>query len=111
MIGGVAVSVAYCDLSRCVRVYTDPRVSAPLEIEVAGTLNREMVIKLGGRFYFQRSGEAVKTTGRPGAIPYALLTPTLVKWQDWTRDHPQTDVYVGSVGPLIRENMMHPTPQ
>src|SRR5262245_5792459 len=33
-----------------------------------------------------------------------------VKWKDWQRDHPQTDVYVGAGGPLGKANMMRATP-
>jgi hypothetical protein len=111
MIGGVAVSVAYCDLSRCLRVYTDPAGTAPLDIEVAGILDREMVMKMGGRFYFQRSGEPVEPSDCPPAIPCDQVSPTVARWKDWTRDHPQTDVYVGALGALRRENLLHAMPQ
>jgi hypothetical protein len=111
MIGGVAVSVAYCDLSRCLRVYTDPAGKTPLDIEVAGLLDREMVIKMGGRFYYQRSGEPVEPSECPPVIPCDQVTPTVAKWKDWTRDHPRTDVYVGTVGPIRRENMIRATLQ
>jgi hypothetical protein len=106
MIDGVAVSIAYCDLTRCVRVYTDPAIRAPLDLQVAGMLNREMVIKFGGSLYFQRSGKALDSTRGLSAIPYALVTPALVTWSDWARDHPETDVYVGDRGPLRKENMV-----
>jgi hypothetical protein len=110
MIGGVAVSVAYCNLSRCVRVYTDPGATAPLDVEVAGVLDREMVIKLRGVPYFQRSGEPVEPGASPATIPYNLLTPTIVKWNQWTRQHPETDVYEGTRGVVQRENMLRAMP-
>lgn len=110
MIGGVAVSVAYCNLSRCVRVYTDPGATAPLDAEVAGVLDREMVIKLRGVPYFQRSGAPVEPATGAAAIPYSLLTPTIVKWNQWTRQHPETDVYEGTRGVVQRENMLRAMP-
>jgi hypothetical protein len=110
MIGGVAVSVAYCNLSRCVQVYTDPRATAPLEAEVAGVLDREMVIKLGGVAYFQRSSAPVEPAQSPAAIPYSLLAPTVVKWNQWTRQHPETDVYEGNRSVVRKENMLRAMP-
>ena len=58
--GGVPASVAYCNLSDCLRVYTDPQASAPLRIEVAGQLNGGLVLAIGGSYYFQNSGRPVE---------------------------------------------------
>ena len=110
MIGGVAVSVAYCNLSRCVKVYTDPGATAPLDAEIAGVLNREMVIKLRGTPYFQSSGAPMRPAGGPAAIPYDLLTPTVMKWNQWTQRHPDTDVYEGKSGVVQKESMLRPMP-
>jgi hypothetical protein len=95
VIGGVPVSVAYSNLSDCVRVYTDPRGSAPLDADVPGLLNREMVVKLAGIQYFHNSGKPVDPATNPSPIPYRLLTSTRTSWKEWTKHHPDTDVYVG----------------
>jgi hypothetical protein len=95
LIGGVPVSVAYCDLTQCVRIYTDPRGSAPLDAQVAGLLNNEMIIQLGGTLYFHQSGMPAVPTDNPPPIPYRLLTPTVTTWKEWTERHPETDVYLG----------------
>lgn len=96
MIGGVAVSVAYCNVTRTARVYTDPKASQPLDAEVLGLLNREeMVIRLGGHLYAHRSGQPVEPAKSPPPIPYQILTPTLTTWQAWLKRYPQTDVFVG----------------
>jgi hypothetical protein len=95
LVGGVPVAVTYCDLTNCVRVYTDPRASAPMEIEVAGLTDGEMVMKLGGVLYFQKSGKPLKPGDSPTTIPFALLSPTRTTWKEWTHLHPETDVYVG----------------
>jgi hypothetical protein len=95
LIGGVPVSVAYCNVSHCVRVYTDPQGSQPLDAEVPGLLNGQMVIRLGGTLYFHESGRAVEPGENPPAMPYTLLTPTVTTWKEWTRLHPDTDVYDG----------------
>ena len=95
MIGGAPVSVAYCNLTRCVSVYTDPGGSAPLNVEVSGVLNDEMILKLAGNLYFQKSGQSLTPGDGPSAIPYDMLTPTLTTWKEWTKQHPDTDVYTG----------------
>jgi hypothetical protein len=95
LVGGVPVAVAYCDLSDCVRVYTDRRGSAPMDIAVAGMIDGEMVMKLGGVLYFHRSGRPMKPGDGAAAIPFEPLSPTRTTWKEWTRLHPETDVYVG----------------
>jgi Protein of unknown function (DUF3179) len=96
MIGGAPVSVAYCNLTRCVRVYTDPEGSAPLNVEVSGTFHDEMILKLAGNLYYQKSGQSLTLGEGPAAIPYDMLTPTLTTWKEWTKQHPDTDVYMGN---------------
>jgi hypothetical protein len=95
LIGRVPVSVAYCNLTHCVRVYTDPRNSAPLDAKVAGLLNGHMVMNLSGALYFQDSGRPVEPAKNPPPIPYDVLTPTLTTWKEWTRLHRETDIFVG----------------
>jgi hypothetical protein len=110
VIGDVPVSVSYCNLTRCVRIYTDPRVSTPLDAEVAGLLNSEMVIKLAGNLYFQRSGMPVEPAKSPPAMPYKVLTPTLSTWKEWIGHHPQTDVFTGGrlAPPETEPDKRHP---
>ena len=75
LIGGVPVSVGYCNLSDCLRVYTDPRGSAPLEIEVAGRYGSEMVVKFNGALYFHGSGRDRWTRVR--VVPRSLSRDSL----------------------------------
>jgi hypothetical protein len=95
LIGDVPVSVAYSTLNQCVRVYTGPKNSGLLDAEVPGLLNQRMVIKLGGTLYFHRSGMPVEPAGNPPPIPYTLINPTVTTWKEWTRRHPDTDIFVG----------------
>jgi Protein of unknown function (DUF3179) len=119
LIAGVPVSVAYCNLTECVRVYTGPAGSGPLDLAVAGLLNDEMVLKVGDTPYFQGSGklvrpEVLESSHNPVAvafarnakavvgsgqgareIPYAMLTPVLTTWKSWVEQHPESDVFTG----------------
>jgi hypothetical protein len=95
LVNGVPVSVVYCNLTRCLRVYTDSANSRPLDIQAAGLFNGEMVVRLRGALYLQSSGKALDPVGTPSSAPYELLVPTLATWSEWTRRHPDTDVCLG----------------
>jgi hypothetical protein len=95
LVGGVPVSVAYCNVTHCIRVYTDPRSSQPLDAEVYGLVNGQMVIRMGETLFFQDSGMAIEPDANPPAMPYQLLTPIVTTWKEWTRLHPDTEVYDG----------------
>lgn len=95
LIGKVPVSISYCNLSNCVRVYMDTKSSEPLDIQVAGILNGDMILKIKGSLYSQKSGTAVETGEGHAKVPYATLTPERTTWRQWRMDHPETDLYVG----------------
>jgi hypothetical protein len=119
LVAGLPVSVAYCNVTGCVRVYTGPPGPAPLDLTVAGLLNDEMVLNAGGSLYFQGSGKLVdpallESSHNPVAVahahnarktstanqgtsgmPYDTLTPVLTTWQAWVEQHPDSDIYTG----------------
>lgn len=95
LIGEVPVSVVFCDLSDCLRVYTDPQGSTPLGIEVAGRNGSDMIVRLNGVLYDHASGLSVAPEEGRIAFPYTKLAPTRTTWKEWVRRHPDTDVYEG----------------
>ena len=96
LVGDLPVTVAYCDLSDCVRAYT-ARDGGPLDVSVGGLYGgRDMVLDVGGRLYFQESGAALSPGVGPSAIPLERLSPTRATWAEWKRLHPETDVYEGA---------------
>jgi hypothetical protein len=95
MIGTVPVSVAYCNLSGCVSVFTDPAGSAPLDVKVAGILNLEMVLQINGNLYYQKSGSPADPAKASPAMPLQVLAPIRTNWGEWRRLHPETDLYIG----------------
>ena len=99
LIGTDRVLVTYCNLSQCIRTYTNPGSSVPLDAEVVGLLNSEMVVKLQGNMYFQRSGLPLDPSKNPPPIPFDALSSTLTTWKDWINHHPYTDVYDGAARP------------
>jgi hypothetical protein len=68
MIGGVAVSVAYCDLTDCVRGYTDASAAQPLDVAVEGLYLGEMAIKAHGGLHPPHGGRRAWVEGRSSAV-------------------------------------------
>jgi hypothetical protein len=98
LLGGVPISVTYCDMTDCVRAYTDTRGTAPLGFSVGGLYvdnGPEMVLKLDGAYYFQKSGKLIEPSSGPAAIPYDLVEPTRTTWKEWVKRHPDTDAFTG----------------
>ena len=95
LVGGAPVSVAYCDQTDCIRTYTGPGAE-PLRVRIAGMTDGGLVVKLDGVYYDHRSGRVVE--GPPGAAPLPLdrVPWTRTTWGRWRREHPATDVSVGS---------------
>jgi hypothetical protein len=101
LVGGAPVSVAYCDLTGCIRTYTGPGAE-PLRVGIAGLRDGGLVVKLDGVYYDHQSGRVVE--GPPGAAPLPLdrVPWTRTTWGRWRREHPATDVSVGSTTAPIR---------
>jgi hypothetical protein len=95
LIGGVPVSVTYCDVRDCTRVYTDPHGSAPLDITQAGLRDGRMVVRVGGALYDHESGRPLEAGAGRSAIPFEPLAATRTTWGEWRRRHPGTGLYVG----------------
>lgn len=103
VIGGVPVSVVYCDLTDCAQAFTEAEGAAPLDLQIAGVIDGGMVVIIGGVYYYQKSGTPVESGGNvPAAPPFRLLTPARMDWKSWVGRHPGTDVYVGDRRQLPR---------
>jgi hypothetical protein len=99
LVGEVPVTVAYCDLSDCVRGYTARDGDRPLAVSVGGLYQgREMVLDVGGALYFQEPGAGLSPGVGPSVIPLERLSPIRATWGEWKRLHPLTDVYEGVRG-------------
>jgi hypothetical protein len=99
LLGGVPVTVAYCDRTDCARVYIDPDGHQSLDVAVGGWAGQpgpdpdgDMLIRVGSDYYYQ-------DTGRPldgwGDFPYAEAEFERVTWGTWRRSHPDTDLVTG----------------
>lgn len=96
MINDTPVSVTYCDLMNCVRVFTDEDSDDPLELRTGG-YNKGMLLQVEGYgFYAQDNG----TPAHEGmkAFPYDAMKFERMTWREWRARHPKTDVYEGIEG-------------
>jgi hypothetical protein len=101
VVGGAPVSVAYCDRTGCIRTYTGPGAE-PLRVGIAGLRDGGLVVKLDGVYYDHQSGQVIE--GPPGAapLPHDRVPWTRTTWGRWRREHPATDVSIGSAAAPIR---------
>ena len=101
VVGGVPVSVTYCDRTNCTRVYTNGPSSTPLAVDLGGLYGKEMVVKIGGVLYFQESGQPFDPGQGGSPLPFADHAWERTTWKEWRNRHPDTDLFVGlgGVGP------------
>ena len=85
-IRGQAVSATYCNLSNCVRVFSDEQSDQPLTLGVGGLdRNWQMVLQFDGRRYSQTSQK----------IPLHDVDHTRTTLADWKKAHPGSLIYSG----------------
>lgn len=95
VVGGVPISVAYCDISGCTRIFTGPKAGQPLDLLVGGIKDSRMVLKVNGHIYRQETAEALDKSDP--YFPYQEYPADLTVWAEWRRAHPKTDVYMGAL--------------
>jgi hypothetical protein len=93
VLGGVPVTVTYCDVRDCARVFTSDTGGTPLGLSVGGFRAGGMVMKLDGRSYRQDTGAPLDADGGP-AFPYRTLPAEETTWAEWRHAHPDTDLSV-----------------
>ena len=104
-IGGVPLTVAYCNLSQSAQIYTNTTDGQAIDVEVVGLRDHQMVIKVAGYLYFHPSGLPVEPEKKPPPLPCGVLTPMVTTWKAWTNLHPKTDVYLGHGLILLCQNI------
>jgi uncharacterized protein DUF3179 len=92
-LGGVPITVTYCNLFHCTRLFTATGTSEPLDISQGGLKPSGMVLKVGGYPYRQDSSAPLEE-GAP-SFPYDPYPGDETTWGTWRQSHPDTDLYVG----------------
>jgi hypothetical protein len=86
------VTVAYCDVSDCARVFSSAEIDGPLNLRVAGWMGTQMGVALGSEFYLLDSAE----------IPLANLDFVRTTWGEWKQKFPATEVFIGGIDAEFR---------
>lgn len=85
VIAGIPVSVTFCDMTHCARVFTKSGSSAALDLAVGGLRQGKMVLLVDGREFVQDDD------GIPlDDVPHEQMT-----WTEWKTTHPDSEVYLG----------------
>jgi len=100
-LGGISVSVTYCDRTNCAAVFTDSEANGPMDIGVAGYDGRPdggLLLRVGNDLYNQKTGKPLHKSWSfrsPHPFPFAARHFVRMSWKQWREKHPDTDVYDG----------------
>ena len=88
MVGGLAVSITYCDQTDFARVFTDPGMDEPLKLRTAGWMQKQLALQVG-------SPENIHLHDDKD-IPLEDYPFVRIPGQ-WRSQHPEGLVYVGGI--------------
>jgi hypothetical protein len=88
-IGGVAVTVTFCDRAHCARAFTVKGAVEPLAVQLGGWSGDQMLLLVDGRMIPQDSDD----------IPLDEIAVESSTWSNWKASHPDTDVFTGRAAP------------
>jgi hypothetical protein len=95
LVGDVPVSVTYCDLANCLRVYTFDKRGEPIPLTQAGRTGEGLLLRYEDRIYAQVAESLPGGGGQEPPLQKLAFEKTT--WKSWRQAHPSTDVYIGSV--------------
>jgi len=84
-IGTVPVTITYCMLLKCARVFTRIGATEPLDVSLGGMLQGSMALEIDGETFAQDAPD----------LPVEDLDFAETTWGRWKVTHPDTDIFVG----------------
>ncbi len=96
LFGTTAVSVTYCDLDDCVRIFTAKEQQHLLDLRITGPdarRPRKMVLQLNEQRYWQDTGESLEA-GQP-VLPLKTMFYERTTLGNWRTQYPNTEVFTG----------------
>lgn len=94
LLGDCPISVTYCGLTRCARVFTSERKGTILNLGVGDLSGGSMTLKVGNVLYAHQTGQNLSSPG--GApLPYPEHSYERTTWKKWRTAHPDTDIFAG----------------
>jgi len=97
VLGGKAVSVAYCNIFDCITAYGGEDAANPLDLGVAGLAGGSMLLSVHGFAFYQKTSEPADPTPAGQELPkfpYASYPAERTTWGRWKTLHPDTDLYL-----------------
>lgn len=89
MVDETPVSITYCDLKGCVRVFSRDGAS-PIPLRIGGLdIDNQLVLLMDGQRYGQESKD----------IPLNDIRFEQTSWAQWKARYPETHIYLGDVAP------------
>jgi hypothetical protein len=86
LIDHIPVTVTYCNITGCIRVFTKPEQSdRPLNLSVRGLAEGQMVVRFNNSDFLHNSTD----------IPLKEFTFQKTAWEAWKSAYPDTDVCTG----------------
>lgn len=94
--GDRPVTVTFCDLADCVRVFTQAGEAKPLgvKIEHGASKDKKMVIRLDNHLFHQSTLEPADDA--TGAFPLQSVPFIRTTWGEWRKQHPNSDLFTGN---------------
>ena len=89
MVGGLAVSITYCDQTDFARVFTDPETDEPLKLRTWGWMEKQLALQVGSPENIHLHNDK--------AIPLEDYPFVRVPFGQWRSQHPDGLVYVGGI--------------
>lgn len=89
MVGGLAISITYCDQTDFARVFSDPGTDKPLKLRTAGWMQKQLALQVGSPDHIHLHDD--KT------IPLDDYPFVRVPFGQWRSEHPDGLVYVGGI--------------
>jgi hypothetical protein len=85
LLGDTAVSITYCDISACARVFKADHQTETLPLAVGGASNGKLVLSYNGKRYMHND-KKIPLTDCPFEVTF---------WGDWLSRHPDSRIYLG----------------
>jgi hypothetical protein len=93
LIGDVPVSLAYCNTTRTVHLFTHESRGSALDVGQGGQFTDGLVIRYQGRFYSAKTGKP--RSGDGPDLPLLRQAFEETTWKQWRDKQPTTEIYVG----------------
>ncbi|MBI3864263.1 MAG: DUF3179 domain-containing protein [Planctomycetia bacterium] len=89
LVGGIPVTVTFCDRTRCARAFTTKNRNEPLNVSLGGWSGKALIVQIDGRMYDQDAKD----------IPLEDVAVEKTTWGEWKERHPDGEIFTGRVVP------------